>query len=139
VAITNDFGFGQKELIVKITAISGFASCDVQGLTAMAPRAHVSIHHTKTACWVFLLVNPGGENARQYQQPSATPDWAELVITEMEVFPKGRYDDLTDSTTQAIKYIRDNGLLQTDDEARHEELRGGAMHRPPRPKALYPA
>jgi predicted phage terminase large subunit-like protein len=28
-------------------------------------------------------------------------DWAELVITEMEVFPKGRYDDLTDSTTQA--------------------------------------
>ena len=55
----------------------------------------------------------------------------------MEVFPKGRYDDLTDSTTQAIKYIRDNGLLQTDEETRHEELRG-AMHRPPRLKALYP-
>jgi predicted phage terminase large subunit-like protein len=50
-------------------------------------------------------------------------DWAELVIGEMEVFPKGRYDDLTDSTTQAIKYIRDNGLLQTDEETRHEELR----------------
>jgi phage terminase large subunit-like protein len=29
--------------------------------------------------------------------------WAELVITEMEVFPKGRCDDLTDSTTQAIR------------------------------------
>jgi hypothetical protein len=27
VAITNDFGFGQKGPIVKITAISGFASC----------------------------------------------------------------------------------------------------------------
>jgi hypothetical protein len=26
----------------------------------------------------------------------------------MEVFPKGRYDDLTDSTTQAIRYLRDN-------------------------------
>jgi hypothetical protein len=64
-------------------------------------------------------------------------DWAELVITEMEVFPRGRYDDLTDSTTQAIKYIRDNGLLQTDEETRHEELLG-AMHRPPRLKALYP-
>ena len=37
--------------------------------------------------------------------------WAELVITEMEVFPKGSYDDLTDSTTQAIRYLRDNGLL----------------------------
>jgi phage terminase large subunit-like protein len=41
-------------------------------------------------------------------------DSAELVITEMEVFPKGRYDDLTDSTTQAIRYSRDNGLLRTD-------------------------
>jgi phage terminase large subunit-like protein len=30
----------------------------------------------------------------------------------MEMFPKGRYDDLTDSTTQAIKYIRDNGRLR---------------------------
>jgi predicted phage terminase large subunit-like protein len=56
-------------------------------------------------------------------------DWAELVITEMEVFPKGRYDDLTDSTTQAIKYIRDNALLQTDEETRHEELRGRCTDR----------
>jgi hypothetical protein len=67
VAITNDFGFGQKGPIVQITAISGFASCDVQGLTAMALRAHASIHHIETACWVFLLVHRGGENARQYQ------------------------------------------------------------------------
>jgi hypothetical protein len=41
----------------------------------------------------------------------------ELVITEMEVFPKGRYDDLTDSTTQAIRYLRDNGLLRSDRES----------------------
>jgi hypothetical protein len=40
---------------------------------------------------------------------SAAPnrDWAELVITEIEVFPKGRCDDLTDSTMQAIKYLRE--------------------------------
>jgi hypothetical protein len=31
---------------------------------------------------------------------------------------QGCYDDLTDSTTQAIKYIRDSGLLCTDDEER---------------------
>ena len=55
----------------------------------------------------------------------------------MEVFPKGRYDDLTDSTTQAIKYIRDIGLLQTDEETRHEELRS-VTHNKPRLKALYP-
>jgi phage terminase large subunit-like protein len=27
---------------------------------------------------------------------------AAMVINEMEVFPKGRYDDLSDSTTQAM-------------------------------------
>jgi hypothetical protein len=67
VAITSAYGFGQKGPIVKITAISGFASCDVQGRTAMALRARASIHHIETACWVFLLVHHGGENARQYQ------------------------------------------------------------------------
>jgi phage terminase large subunit-like protein len=36
------------------------------------------------------------------------------MIRKWEVFPKGRYDDLTDSTTQAIRYLRDNGLLRTD-------------------------
>jgi phage terminase large subunit-like protein len=64
-------------------------------------------------------------------------DWAELVIKEMSMFPKDKYDDLTDSTTQAIRYLRDNGLLSTDEETRHQELRG-AMHRPPRLRPLYP-
>jgi phage terminase large subunit-like protein len=63
-------------------------------------------------------------------------DWAELVITEMEVFPKGRHDDLTDSTTQAIGYLRDNGLLRTDNEERFWAM-DGVRHKP-RPKPLYP-
>jgi hypothetical protein len=62
--------------------------------------------------------------------------WAELVINEMEVFPKHRYDDLTDATTQAIKYIRDNGLLRTDQEE-HVWAMDGVRHKP-RPKPLYP-
>jgi hypothetical protein len=59
-----------------------------------------------------------------------TPNWvwSELVITEMKVFPKGRYDDLTDSTTQAIKYIRDNGLLRTDEEE-HVWAMDGVRHK----------
>jgi hypothetical protein len=63
-------------------------------------------------------------------------DWAELVLTEMEVFPKGRYDDLTDSTTQAIRYLRDNGLLRSDQEE-HVWAMDGVRHKP-RPKPLYP-
>jgi len=63
-------------------------------------------------------------------------DWAQDVIDEMAVFPAGRYDDLTDSTTQAIKYLRDTGMLRTDEEARHEEMQT-VMHRP-KPRPIYP-
>jgi phage terminase large subunit-like protein len=64
-------------------------------------------------------------------------DWSELVITEMSMFPVGRYKDLTDSATQALKYLRDVGLADTeveDQEAKTET----AMRRVERPKRLYP-
>ncbi len=64
-------------------------------------------------------------------------DWAEMVIEEMAVFPKGRYDDLTDSTTQAIKYLRDNGMAGTDQEMRDREL-ASLMAQPVKSRALYP-
>ena len=63
-------------------------------------------------------------------------DWADMVIDEMEVFPKGKYDDLTDSATQAMKYLRDVGLAQTDEEAHHAEIES-VTHKP-KPQALYP-
>jgi hypothetical protein len=64
-------------------------------------------------------------------------DWAETVITEMSMFPTGRYDDLTDSASMALKYLRDHGWGQTAEE-RHDAETDAARHRP-RPKApLYP-
>lgn len=63
-------------------------------------------------------------------------DWSDMVIREMEVFPKGKYDDLTDSATQALKYLRDAGLAKTGEELSVEEYERG-LHRS-RPKALYP-
>lgn len=63
-------------------------------------------------------------------------DWAEMTIDECAVFPKGKYKDLTDSTTQAIKYLRDTGMANTDEETHAAEMEG-VMHRPRR-KALYP-
>jgi hypothetical protein len=34
---------------------------------------------------------------------------AELVITEMSMFPAGRFSDLTDSASQGLKHLRDVG------------------------------
>lgn len=63
-------------------------------------------------------------------------DWAEMVITEMSMFPAGRYDDLTNSSSMALKYLRDVGLAQTDEEQHQAEI--GTVMRRPRLKALYP-
>lgn len=63
-------------------------------------------------------------------------DWAEMVIAEMEVFPKGRHDDCTDSATQALKHLRMVGLIQHPDERVAEEDRRTAYR--PKAGALYP-
>jgi predicted phage terminase large subunit-like protein len=62
-------------------------------------------------------------------------DWSQMVIDEMANFPKGRYDDLTDSTTQAISYLRSVGLARTDAEVAAERAEA-TRHR--RRRALYP-
>jgi phage terminase large subunit-like protein len=64
-------------------------------------------------------------------------DWAEMTILELQLFPSGRFDDLTDSSTQALKYLRDVGMARSDEEAHEEEI-GTVMHRPRPPRRLYP-
>lgn len=63
-------------------------------------------------------------------------DWSDMVIDEMAVFPKGKYKDLTDSATQAIKYLRDAGMARTDDETHASDM-DNVRHRP-KLKAVYP-
>lgn len=42
--------------------------------------------------------------------------WADAVINQCAIFPKGSHDDLVDSTTQAIRYLRDCGFALKQDE-----------------------
>lgn len=43
-------------------------------------------------------------------------EWAQMVIDEAAVFPKGTYRDLTDSMTQALSYVRDSGIFLRPEE-----------------------
>jgi predicted phage terminase large subunit-like protein len=63
-------------------------------------------------------------------------DWAELVIRQAAKFPFDRHDDLVDSMTQALRFARDAGLLQSDEERSFAD-RETMTHRP-KQKALYP-
>lgn len=64
-------------------------------------------------------------------------DWAQMVEDEMAVFPNGRFKDLTDSSTQALKKLRELGLLRHDEEIVADEQE--AMRHYSAPKPLYPA
>src|SRR5579859_3850291 len=101
------------------------------------------------AGWGIQLVDPKGLDkvARALAvQPSFAQgmiyipyplrDWGEKVTEEMAVFPKGKFKDLTDAMTQAVKHLRDNGLLRSDDEVRIQERE--ALIPKKKRKALYP-
>ena len=77
--------------------------------------------------WAVHLINPGAQDkmARLYSVQHLfsegmifAPDtkWAEEVIRQVASFPKAKHDDLVDATSQAIRHLRDTGLLIRADE-----------------------
>jgi phage terminase large subunit-like protein len=85
--------------------------------------------------------NPGAQDkvARLYSVQHLFSDlivhapdksWADMVITQTSVFPKGKHDDLVDTVSQAMKHLRDMGLLVRSQERLNEiedmkQLKGG--------------
>lgn len=63
-------------------------------------------------------------------------EWADMVQTEMASFPRAPHDDLVDSVTQALKHLRDAGLLVHGSEMAMD-LADELAHRP-NDKPLYP-
>lgn len=63
--------------------------------------------------------------------------WSDKVITQCAAFPRGAHDDLVDTTTQALRWMRDAGLLVVQAE-REAEIAAG-LRNPPRARPpLYP-
>lgn len=63
-------------------------------------------------------------------------DFAGMLIDEVSIFPHGANDDLVDTTSMAMRYLRDNGFMLMDKEKSmddEEEI----MYRG-RPQPLYP-
>jgi predicted phage terminase large subunit-like protein len=100
--------------------------------------------------WAVQLVNPKGDKIARVLsiQPilssglvfAPNRDFAELVINQACMFPKGKRDDLVDALSQGLRYLRDCGLAQGDEEVKAQEQeeatwRSGKFR--PR-RALYP-
>ena len=46
--------------------------------------------------------------------------WADLVITQCAAFPKAKHDDIVDTVSQGLRYLRSTGILQRSQEIRDE-------------------
>jgi len=100
----------------------------------------------KNEDFTVILVNPAGDKVARAHAVvhvwsqgivhAPDRDWASMVIDEMATFPRGRFKDLTDSATQAMKHLRDVGLAQRPDELDAEEYEAAQHRREPEP--LYP-
>jgi predicted phage terminase large subunit-like protein len=64
-------------------------------------------------------------------------DWAGMAINECANFPKGTHDDMVDSVTQALGWLRLAGLAERRDE-HSAEVESLMKLRPRRAEPLYP-
>ena len=127
--------FNADRLLIeaKATGISA-----AQSLANSHPRAGWSIQMVDAKVDKVaraLAVQPSFSQEMIYV-PMPLREWGSMVLDEMEYFPKGKYDDLTDAMTQAIKHLRDVGLLRNDTEVRQDKL--DAVKLKPKKKPLYP-
>lgn len=63
--------------------------------------------------------------------------WADITITQVGVFPHGRHDDLVDTVSQALRHLRDLGLLIRAPE-RLAEIEQAKQYTGRAPAPLYP-
>ena len=64
--------------------------------------------------------------------------WADMVIRQCEIFPKGKNDDLVDTVSMALRHLRDLGLLTRSPE-RLAEINESKQHYGKPPAPLYDA
>jgi predicted phage terminase large subunit-like protein len=78
--------------------------------------------------WGLQLMDPKGQDkvARAYSVQHLFADdlvyaplnfsWADMVVTECASFPKAKNDDLVDTVTQALRFLRATGMLTRGSE-----------------------
>ena len=64
--------------------------------------------------------------------------WSDTVINQIATFPKAKHDDLVDSSSQALRHLRDCGMLTRAPE-RLAEIEESKVYRGREPAPLYPA
>ena len=83
------------------------------GIHTVAPAVSKTARaHSVTAMFqegvVHVVASIGEDTAGEAK--AVLKPWAEMVINECAAFPLGAHDDLTDTVTQLLRYVRDSGF-----------------------------
>lgn len=114
----NEFGHGKKvDLILiedKSAGISLLQDLQRAGLPVRSYNPGNADKMTR-----LNIVSPIIAKGRVYipesgVNPGCARDWAETVVAQLCSFPEVRHDDLVDSTTQALRVLRDMGFISID-------------------------
>lgn len=114
----NEFGHGKKvDLILiedKSAGISLIQDLQRAGLPVRGYNPGNADKMTR-----LNIVSPIIERGRVYvpeslKNPGMARDWAEALVSQLCSFPEVRHDDLVDTTTQALRVIRDMGFVNID-------------------------
>jgi predicted phage terminase large subunit-like protein len=133
----NEFGHGKKvDLILiedKSAGISLIQDLQRAGLPVRGYNPGNADKMTR-----LNIVSPIIAKGRVYipeslKNPGMARDWAEALISQICSFPEVRHDDLVDTTTQALRVIRDMGLVNIDPIALDEDT-----YPEDRPKRINP-
>lgn len=50
------------------------------------------------------------------KNPGRAPSWTDAMMHELMIFPNGEHDDMVDSMTQCLIYLRDTRMLSIDNQ-----------------------
>lgn len=114
----NEFGVGKKtDLILVEDKSAGISLLQDLQRAGLPVRAYNPGNADKTQR--LNVVSPIIASGRVYVPESDhrtgfVKDWAEPLISQVCAFPEVRHDDLVDSTSQALRILRDMGWLEID-------------------------
>ena len=107
------------------------------GVTMIDPGRQDKVARVHAIAHIFhegIVQVPAVVDADGTEMPFA---WAQMVIDQAALFPKASHDDLVDTASQALKHLRDLGLLRKVVEIQRQDLE--AMDQPVSLPKLYPA
>ncbi len=111
-----------------------FAAKANYGIRVMRPTAGAGATNNSKVARLYSVQNIFEEGMVYATEHT----WAEKVISQVATFPNAQHDDLTDTVSGALRFLRDSGML-TRGEERMREAEEAMRHRGKPLPPLYPA